>query len=123
MASQMAYRRRQFVSSHFDNWEELELQNKCRGYRKKQGLNGDRKLWLFLFPVISVSFESLVCKVYVYELHPIIHKQMVWQSSSSRLICKSASKNDKDWNKLLPYLLFAYREVPLAFELLYRWQE
>ena len=41
------------------------------------------------------------------------------------LLCKATSDIGKDWDKLLPYLLFAYREVPqastgfLPFELLY----
>ena len=43
------------------------------------------------------------------------------------MLRKSATKEGKDWNKLLPYLLFAYRKVPQAstgfspFELLYGW--
>ena len=28
------------------------------------------------------------------------------------MLRKSATKDGKDWDKLLPYLLFAYREVP-----------
>ena len=41
------------------------------------------------------------------------------------MLRKAVPKKGKDWDKLLPYLLFAYREVPLAstgfspFELLY----
>ena len=41
------------------------------------------------------------------------------------LLRKAATEEGKDWDKLLPYLLFAYREVPQAstsfspFELLY----
>ena len=41
------------------------------------------------------------------------------------LLRKSATTDGKDWDKLLPYLLFAYREVPQAstgfspFELVY----
>ncbi len=41
------------------------------------------------------------------------------------MLRKAASESGKDWDKLLPYLLFAYREVPQAstgcspFELLY----
>ena len=30
------------------------------------------------------------------------------------LLCKTVSETGKDWDKLLPYLLFAYREVPQA---------
>lgn len=43
------------------------------------------------------------------------------------MLRKSATKEGKDWDKLIPYLLFAYREVPQAstgfspFELLYGW--
>lgn len=43
-------------------------------------------------------------------------KSMLW---------KAVDKEGKDWDKLLPYLLFAYREMPQAstgfspFELLY----
>jgi len=43
-------------------------------------------------------------------------KSMLW---------KAVDKEGKDWEKLLPYLLFAYREMPQAstgfspFELLY----
>ena len=41
------------------------------------------------------------------------------------MLCKLTSKNQKDWHELLPYILFAYREVPQEstgfspFELLY----
>ena len=41
------------------------------------------------------------------------------------MLCKYATESGKDWDKLLPYLLFAYREVPQTstgfapFELLY----
>ena len=41
------------------------------------------------------------------------------------MLKKTVNKEGKDWDKLLPYLLFAYREVPQAstgfspFELLY----
>ena len=41
------------------------------------------------------------------------------------LLRRTVSETGKDWDKLLPYLLFAYREVPQAstgfspFELLY----
>ena len=44
------------------------------------------------------------------------------------MLRKTATDEGKDWDKLLPYLLFAYREVPQAstgfspFELLYGWQ-
>jgi hypothetical protein len=44
------------------------------------------------------------------------------------MLKKTAVDEGKDWDKLLPYLLFAYREVPQAstgfspFELLYGWQ-
>ena len=43
------------------------------------------------------------------------------------MLQKCATKEEKDWDKLLPYFLFAYREVPQAstgfspFELLYGW--
>ena len=41
------------------------------------------------------------------------------------MLCKTATTEGKDWDKLIPYLLFTYREVPQAcmgfspFELLY----
>ena len=41
------------------------------------------------------------------------------------MLRKAAAEEGKDWDKLLPYLLFAYQEVPQAstgfssFELLY----
>ena len=41
------------------------------------------------------------------------------------MLCKTVTSDGKDWNKLLLYVLFAYREVPQAstgfspFELLY----
>ena len=41
------------------------------------------------------------------------------------MIKRTTSKEGKDWDKMVPYLLFAYREVPQAstgfspFELLY----
>jgi len=43
------------------------------------------------------------------------------------MLRKSATQEGKDWDKLLPYLLFAYREVPQTstgfspFKLLYGW--
>ena len=43
------------------------------------------------------------------------------------MLQKCATKEGKDWDKLFPYLLFAYREVPQAstgfsqFELLHGW--
>ena len=43
------------------------------------------------------------------------------------MLRKAAVEEGKDWDKMLPYLLFAYREVPQAstgfspFELLYIW--
>jgi hypothetical protein len=43
------------------------------------------------------------------------------------MLRKHATKEGKDWDRLLPYVLFAYREVPQAstgfspFELLYGW--
>ena len=43
------------------------------------------------------------------------------------MLRKTAQEDGKDWDKLLPYLLFAYREVPQSstgfspFELLYGW--
>ena len=43
------------------------------------------------------------------------------------MLRKAATEEGKDWDKLVPYLLFAYREVPQAstgfspFELLYGW--
>ena len=43
------------------------------------------------------------------------------------MLRKTATSEGKDWDKLLPYVLFAYREVPQAstgfspFELLYGW--
>lgn len=45
-----------------------------------------------------------------------------------RMLRKFVSDNGKDWDKWLPFLLYAYREVPQAstgfspFELLYGWQ-
>ena len=41
------------------------------------------------------------------------------------MLCKLATKEGKDWDKLIPYVLFAYHEVPQAstrfspFQLLY----
>ena len=43
------------------------------------------------------------------------------------MLRKSATQEGKDWDKLLPYLLFAYREIPQAstgfspFEFFYGW--
>ena len=43
------------------------------------------------------------------------------------MLQKTATSEGKDWDKMLPYVLFAYREVPQAltgfspFELLYGW--
>lgn len=43
-------------------------------------------------------------------------------------LCKFVSETGRDWDKWLPFLLFAYREVPQAstgfspFELLYGWR-
>ena len=44
------------------------------------------------------------------------------------MLRKVVTKEGKDWDKLLPYVLFAYREVPQAstgfspFELMYGWR-
>ncbi len=43
------------------------------------------------------------------------------------MLCRAATNEGKDWDRLIPYLLFAYREVPQAstgyssFELVYGW--
>jgi len=43
------------------------------------------------------------------------------------MLRKVADKEGKDWDKLLPFVLFAYRKIPQAstgfspFELLYGW--
>lgn len=45
-----------------------------------------------------------------------------------RMLLKFVSDMGRDWDKWLPFLMFAYREVPQAstgfspFELLYGWQ-
>ena len=43
------------------------------------------------------------------------------------MLRKAATNEEKDWDKLVPYLLFAFRKVPLAstgfllFEILHGW--
>lgn len=63
----------------------------------------------------------------VYGPPPIIHKWSCerYNRSLKSMLKKYISANGKDWDKWLPYLMFAYHEVPQAstgfspFELLY----
>ena len=54
-----------------------------------------------------------------------IHNVMFWWNISTMMLRKVVTKEGKDWDKLLPYVLFAYREVSQAstgfspFELIY----
>ena len=81
--------------------------------------------------------SSLLAELYrMLHVHPIrtspYHPQTDglverFNQTLKSLLRKCATEEGKDWDKLLPYLLFAYREVPQAltgsspFELLYGW--
>ena len=81
--------------------------------------------------------SSLLAELYrTLHVHPIrtspYHPQTDglverFNQTLKSMLRKSATKEGKDWDKLLPYLLFAYREVPQTstgfspFELLYGW--
>ena len=66
--------------------------------------------------------SSLLAELYrMLHVHPIrtspyIHRQTALLKGFSQtlksMLQKSTTKEGKDWDKLLPYLLFAYREVP-----------
>ena len=81
--------------------------------------------------------SSLLAELYrMLHVHPIrtspYHPQTDglverFNQTLKSMLRKCATKEGKDWDKLLPYLLFAYREVPQAstgfspFDLLYGW--
>ena len=81
--------------------------------------------------------SSLLAELYrMLHVHPIrtspYHPQTDglverFNQTLKSMLRKCATEEGKDWDKLLPYLLFAYREVPQAltgsspFELLYGW--
>ena len=81
--------------------------------------------------------SSLLAELYhMLHVHPIrtspYHPQTDglverFNQTLKSMLRKSATQEGKDWDKLLPYLLFAYREVPQAstgfspFKLLYGW--
>lgn len=79
--------------------------------------------------------SQLLAKMYrLLHVHPIRTSQYHPQTDGlvehfhqtlKAMLHKTATRDGKDWHKLLPYVLFAYREVPQAptrfspFELLY----
>ena len=81
--------------------------------------------------------SSLLAELYrMLHIHPIrmspyypLTDSLVerFNQTLKSMLQKSATKEGKDWDKLLPYLLFAYREVPQSstgfslFQLLYGW--
>uniref|UniRef100_A0A9J7Y7K1 Uncharacterized protein n=1 Tax=Cyprinus carpio carpio TaxID=630221 RepID=A0A9J7Y7K1_CYPCA len=75
--------------------------------------------------------ETLVLEQYMRVLYPEVRTWVKERNPSTTLkgmLKKFVSENGKDWDKWLPYLLFAYREVPQAstgfspFELLFAHQ-
>jgi len=42
----------------------------------------------------------------------LAHKQMAWQKYPKSMLRKAATKEGRDWDKMILFLLFAYREVP-----------
>ena len=99
-----------------------------------------------IFARIGVSEEILTdqgsnfTSQLLAELYRLLHIHSIWTSpyhlqtdglverfnqTLKSMLCKAVTKEGKNWDKLIPYLLFAYREVPQAstgfspFELLY----
>ena len=59
------------------------------------------------------------------ELLGVKASPQTFEQTLKEMLRKSAAEDGKDWDKLIPYVLFAYREVPQEstgyspFELLY----
>lgn len=61
------------------------------------------------------------------KMYKLLHVKALWRSPQTdglierfnktlkEMLHKTATEEHKDWNKLLPYVLFAYREVPQEF--------
>ena len=64
--------------------------------------------------------SQLLTEIYrLLHVHPITphHSRLVenLNQTSKSMLRKAAIQQGKNWNKLIPYLLFVYREVPQAF--------
>ena len=81
----------------------------------------------FISQLLSEEYKLLqVCSIRTSPYHPqtdgLVER---FNQTLKSMIQKTVTGKGKDWNKLLPYLLFAYREVPQdstgfsPFELLY----
>ena len=79
--------------------------------------------------------SQLLAELYrLLNIHPIVtspnHPQMDrlvegFNQMLKSMLCRFADEEGKEWDKMIPYILFAYREVPQAttgfslFELLF----
>ena len=88
-----------------------------------QGSNFTSQLFVELYRLLNV--RPIRTSPYHPQTDGLVER---FNQTLKAMLRKTATDEGKDWDKLLPYLLFAYREVPQAstgfspFELLYGWQ-
>ena len=87
-----------------------------------QGTNFTSKLLGELYRLLNI--KALRTSPYHPQTDGLVER---FNGTLKGMLRKTAQEDGKDWDKLLPYLLFAYREVPQSstgfspFELLYGW--
>ena len=87
-----------------------------------QGTNFTSKLLGELYRLLNI--KALRTSPYHPQTDGLVER---FNGTLKDMLRKTAQEDGKDWDKLLPYLLFAYREVPQSstgfspFELLYGW--
>ena len=85
-----------------------------------QGANFQSRLLAELYRLLHV--EGICTSPYHPQTDGLVER---FNQTLKAMLCKFASEQGKDWDKLVPYLLFAYHEVPQKstgfspFELLY----
>ena len=88
-----------------------------------QGTNFTSKLLGELYQLLNI--KALRTSPYHPQTDGLVER---FNGTLKEMLRKTAQEDGKDWDKLLPYLLFAYREVPQnstgfsPFELLYGWE-
>ncbi len=79
----------------------------CREILTDQGSNFTSQLLAEVYKLLHA--KALRTSPYHPQTDGLVER---FNKTLKEMLCKTATEEGKDWDKLLPFVLFAYREVP-----------